>query len=157
MHAELPDIWDFAHGTWEACSGTSRFKEEAAQETLVKGIREMTSFMFNEYVLGQLKYSPDKQIYRLLGRIDRVRFPSKVFYIADGEPKSDRWITVWDFVEVRGDNLYNYNDAYDKSGLMQQFDPKRHNKVMNTAYADGHVQGHVLSREALKDILINDF
>ena len=123
----------------------------------LKGIREMTSFMFNEYVLGQLKYSPDKQIYRLLGRIDRVRFPSKVFYIADGEPKSDRWITVWDFVEVRGDNLYNYNDAYDKSGLMQQFDPKRHNKVMNTAYADGHVQGHVLSREALKDILINDF
>ena len=26
LHAELPDIWDFAHGTWEACSGTSRFK-----------------------------------------------------------------------------------------------------------------------------------
>lgn len=121
------------------------------------GIREMTSYMFNEYVLGQLKYTPDKQIYRHLGKLDRVRFPSKVFYIADGEPKTDRWITVWDFVEVKGDNLYNYNDAYDKNGLMQQFDQKRHNKVMNAAYVDGHVQGHVLTREALKDIWINDF
>ena len=24
LHADLPDLWDFAHGTWEACSGTSR-------------------------------------------------------------------------------------------------------------------------------------
>ncbi len=32
MNADLPDLWDLAHGTWEACSGTSRFKPEAAQE-----------------------------------------------------------------------------------------------------------------------------
>ncbi|MBN8631731.1 MAG: FAD-dependent oxidoreductase [Rhodobacterales bacterium] len=43
MHGDLPDIWDLAHGTWEACSGTSRFKPEAAQEDLVKGIKELTS------------------------------------------------------------------------------------------------------------------
>ncbi|MES2914562.1 MAG: FAD-dependent oxidoreductase [Pseudomonadota bacterium] len=42
MHAELPDLWDLAHGTWEACSGTSRFKPEGAQEDLVRGIRELT-------------------------------------------------------------------------------------------------------------------
>ncbi len=42
MHAELPDIWDFAHGTWEACSGTSRFKPEAAQEDLIRGIKALT-------------------------------------------------------------------------------------------------------------------
>ena len=36
MHAELPDLWDFAHGTWEACSGTSRFKPEGAQEDLIR-------------------------------------------------------------------------------------------------------------------------
>jgi uncharacterized protein YndB with AHSA1/START domain len=35
MHAELPDLWDFAHGTWEACSGTSRFKPEGAESALV--------------------------------------------------------------------------------------------------------------------------
>ncbi|MFZ0096967.1 MAG: FAD-dependent oxidoreductase [Gemmobacter sp.] len=43
MHGELPDIWDLAHGTWEACSGTSRFKPEGAQEDLVAGIKALTS------------------------------------------------------------------------------------------------------------------
>ncbi len=42
MHAELPDLWDFAHGTWEACSGTSRFTPEAAQEDLIRGIKQLT-------------------------------------------------------------------------------------------------------------------
>ncbi|MGC6484633.1 MAG: NAD(P)-binding protein [Candidatus Puniceispirillales bacterium] len=42
MHADLPDLWDLAHGTWEDCSGTSRFKDEGAQEDLIKGIKELT-------------------------------------------------------------------------------------------------------------------
>ncbi|MBF2758690.1 MAG: FAD-dependent oxidoreductase [Ectothiorhodospiraceae bacterium AqS1] len=42
MHRDLPDLWDLAHGAWEECSGPSRFKEEAAQESLVRGIRELT-------------------------------------------------------------------------------------------------------------------
>jgi dimethylamine/trimethylamine dehydrogenase len=43
MHADLPDLWDLAHGAWEDCSGPSRFKEEAAQESLVSGIKTLTS------------------------------------------------------------------------------------------------------------------
>ncbi|MFT7661531.1 MAG: dimethylamine/trimethylamine dehydrogenase, partial [Gammaproteobacteria bacterium] len=43
MHSDLPDLWDLAHGTWEDCSGPSRFKEEAAQQSLVEGIRKLTS------------------------------------------------------------------------------------------------------------------
>ncbi|WP_054309230.1 NAD(P)-binding protein [Mesorhizobium sp. 1M-11] len=43
MHAALPDLWDLAHGAWEDCSGPSRFKDEAAQETLVAGIKKLTS------------------------------------------------------------------------------------------------------------------
>ncbi|MFN4171437.1 MAG: NAD(P)-binding protein [Pseudorhodobacter sp.] len=43
MHGDLPDIWDLAHGTWEACSGTSRFKPEGAQEDLVRGIKALTA------------------------------------------------------------------------------------------------------------------
>ena len=39
MHKDLPDLWDLAHGAWEDCSGPSRFKEEAAQQELVQGIR----------------------------------------------------------------------------------------------------------------------
>lgn len=42
MHNELPDLWDLAHGTWEDCSGPSRFKEQAAQQSLVKGIKALT-------------------------------------------------------------------------------------------------------------------
>ncbi len=43
MNRDLPDCWDLAQGSWDECSGPSRFKEEAAQETLVKGIRELTT------------------------------------------------------------------------------------------------------------------
>ncbi|AKS46117.1 dimethylamine/trimethylamine dehydrogenase [Octadecabacter temperatus] len=42
MNRNLPDLWDLAQGTWEDCSGPSRFKEEAAQHELVKGIHELT-------------------------------------------------------------------------------------------------------------------
>ncbi|MFY0620224.1 MAG: FAD-dependent oxidoreductase [Pelagimonas sp.] len=42
MNKDLPDLWDLAQGTWEDCSGPSRFKEEAAQEQLVKGIHDLT-------------------------------------------------------------------------------------------------------------------
>ncbi|MDE2446290.1 MAG: NAD(P)-binding protein [Alphaproteobacteria bacterium] len=43
MNANLPDCWDLAQGSWDECSGPSRFKEEAAQEVLVKGIKALTS------------------------------------------------------------------------------------------------------------------
>lgn len=43
MNADLPDLWDLAQGTWEDCSGPSRFKDEAAQEVLVTGIRDLTT------------------------------------------------------------------------------------------------------------------
>lgn len=43
MNRDLPDLWDLAQGNWEDCSGPSRFKEEAAQEDLVRGIRELSS------------------------------------------------------------------------------------------------------------------
>ena len=42
MHGDLPDLWDLAHGAWEDCSAPSRFKEEAAQESLVHGIKKLT-------------------------------------------------------------------------------------------------------------------
>ena len=42
MNRDLPDLWDLAQGTWEACSGPSRFKDEAAQYDLVRGIRALS-------------------------------------------------------------------------------------------------------------------
>ena len=56
MHAGLPDVWDLAHGAWEDCSGPSRFKEEAAQEELVRGVKSLT----NKPVVGVGRFtSPD--------------------------------------------------------------------------------------------------
>jgi dimethylamine/trimethylamine dehydrogenase len=59
MHGDLPDLWDLAHGTWENCSGTSRFKPEGAQEDLVKGIKALTS----KPVVGVGRFtSPDAMV-----------------------------------------------------------------------------------------------
>ncbi len=40
---ELPDLWDFQTGEWENDSVTSRFGEEGAQETYVRGLKQLTS------------------------------------------------------------------------------------------------------------------
>lgn len=59
MHAELPDLWDLAHGTWETCSGTSRFTPEGGQEDLVRGIKDLTS----KPVVGVGRFtSPDAMV-----------------------------------------------------------------------------------------------
>jgi len=64
MHAELPDLWDLAHGAWEDCSGPSRFKEEAAQQELVSGIRDLTP----RPVVGVGRFtSPDVMVKQVKG------------------------------------------------------------------------------------------
>jgi len=70
MHDELPDLWDLAHGTWEDCSGPSRFKEEAAQQELVRGIRELTS----KPVVGVGRFtSPDVMVKQIKsGTLDLI-------------------------------------------------------------------------------------
>ena len=40
---ELPDLWDFVLGTWEADSNTSRFGPEGEQEPYVAGLKQLTS------------------------------------------------------------------------------------------------------------------
>ena len=59
MNRNLPDIWDLARGTWEDCSGPSRFRDEAAQEDLVRGIRALT----DRPVVGVGRFtSPDTMV-----------------------------------------------------------------------------------------------
>jgi dimethylamine/trimethylamine dehydrogenase len=40
---ELPDLWDFVAGPWENDSVTSRFGDEGAQESYVRGLKGLTS------------------------------------------------------------------------------------------------------------------
>lgn len=62
MHSDLPDLWDLAHGTWEDCSAPSRFKEEAAQQNLVAGIRALTT----KPVVGVGRFtSPDVMVQQI--------------------------------------------------------------------------------------------
>ena len=62
MHGNLPDIWDLAQGTWEACSGTSRFKPEGAQEDLVRGIKALTA----KPIVGVGRFtSPDAMVHQI--------------------------------------------------------------------------------------------
>lgn len=70
MHGELPDVWDLAHGTWEDCSGPSRFKGEAAQHDLVKGIKSLTS----KPVVGVGRFtSPDVMVKQIQsGALDLI-------------------------------------------------------------------------------------
>ncbi len=59
MNRDLPDLWDLAQGSWDECSGPSRFKEEAAQEALVTGIRELS----DKPVVGVGRFtSPDVMV-----------------------------------------------------------------------------------------------
>ncbi len=70
MHAELPDLWDLAHGSWEDCSGPSRFREEGAQQDLVRGIRELTT----RPVVGVGRFtSPDLMVKQITsGTLDLI-------------------------------------------------------------------------------------
>ncbi len=70
MHADLPDLWDLAHGSWEECSGPSRFTDEAAQWDLVRGIRDLTS----KPVVGVGRFtSPDTMVNQIAsGTLDFI-------------------------------------------------------------------------------------
>ena len=70
MNAELPDLWDLAMGTWEDCSGPSRFKEEAAQEEWVKGIRDLSP----RPVVGVGRFTSPDVMARMIrsGRLDFI-------------------------------------------------------------------------------------
>ncbi len=70
MNRDLPDLWDLAQGAWEDCSGPSRFKEEAAQEVLVRGIRELS----DKPVVGVGRFtSPDVMVRMIkLGTLDFI-------------------------------------------------------------------------------------
>jgi dimethylamine/trimethylamine dehydrogenase len=64
--SELPDLWDFVRGTWEADSTTSRFGAEGEQEQHVIGLKQLTS----KPVVGVGRFtSPDTMVRQVKGGI----------------------------------------------------------------------------------------
>ena len=56
---ELPDLWDFAMGSWEGDSMTSRFAPEGRQEEFVAGLKQLTT----KPVVGVGRFtSPDAMV-----------------------------------------------------------------------------------------------
>jgi dimethylamine/trimethylamine dehydrogenase len=56
---ELPDLWDFAMGSWEGDSVTSRFAPEGSQEEYVAGLKKLTT----KPVVGVGRFtSPDAMV-----------------------------------------------------------------------------------------------
>ena len=59
---ELPDLWDFVLGTWEADSNTSRFGPEGEQEQYVMGLKQLTT----KPVVGVGRFtSPDTMVHQV--------------------------------------------------------------------------------------------
>jgi prepilin-type N-terminal cleavage/methylation domain-containing protein/prepilin-type processing-associated H-X9-DG protein len=124
-------------------------------------IPELSSFMFNEWVLGQWLPSGPTEKGRLFGKIDKVDFPSETFFVADGDTKKnlDRsFMTVWDYVIERRFNMARYNFLYtgNNNVYIEQFALDRHSRSMNTTFIDGHVANVSIRTEPLTKVLVNN-
>jgi prepilin-type processing-associated H-X9-DG protein len=124
-------------------------------------IPELSSFMFNEWILGQWQASGPNEKGRLFGHMDKVDFPSETFFVADGDTKKnlDRsFMTVWDYVVERRFSLQRYNFLYTNNDnvFIEQFALDRHNRSMNATFVDGHVTNAAIRADPLKKILVNN-
>lgn len=129
--------------------------------TMPTVIPEMSSYMFNEYVLGQ----SNRNITRnraLEGKIDREIFPASTFLLADGEPRlefsEDHFLTVWHDPNRKTWSMWDYHESmrrvvapFDQAS---QFDRERHGAAMNVGFLDGHVKTSSLSQKPLDDVII---
>jgi prepilin-type N-terminal cleavage/methylation domain-containing protein/prepilin-type processing-associated H-X9-DG protein len=123
-------------------------------------IPEMSSYMFNEYVLGQ----SNKGVTRnraLEGKIDREFFPADTFLLADGEPRQawgDHFLTVWHDPNRKTWSMWNYHEAMKSQAeprdRANQFDYNRHGQAMNVGFLDGHVKTVSLRQKPMDDTLI---
>lgn len=124
-------------------------------------IPELSSFMFNEWILGQWIPANGNEKGRLFGKIEKVDFPSETFFVADGDTKKnlDRsFMTVWDNVVERRFSLQRYNFLYtgNDNVFIEQFALDRHGRSMNAAFMDSHVEHVPIRADKLKKVLVNN-
>jgi prepilin-type processing-associated H-X9-DG protein len=146
--------------------------------TVLNGLGEMTSYMLNEWALGE-SYQEST---RLLGKLYKARNPSMLAYVADGEPRifeppaGINYMLFFDEETWPEFTLKDYNDQYRSyappeqfsSGFFYQFGfpvdpntgvvrgPARHNKAINVTFLDGHTRTVPLNDDAFQGVLISD-
>jgi prepilin-type N-terminal cleavage/methylation domain-containing protein/prepilin-type processing-associated H-X9-DG protein len=132
--------------------------------TMPAVVPEMTSYMFNEAVLGRSSDPVGKNAGRQ-GKIDDVEFASDTFIFADGEPRlewGDHLMTVWhdpgwDEQANNGPfNLWAYHEIMKTVDPFRasQFDHNRHANSMNVGFLDGHAGNAALLQTGLQKVTI---
>jgi prepilin-type N-terminal cleavage/methylation domain-containing protein/prepilin-type processing-associated H-X9-DG protein len=121
-------------------------------------VPEMTSYMFNEAVLGRSPSPTGKNAARQ-GRIDEIEFASDTFVFADGEPRlewGDHLMTVWHDPSAKKWDLWEYHEAMKGVApyTASQFDRNRHGGTINVGYLDGHVGTAPLRETELEKVTI---
>ena len=119
-------------------------------------VPEMTSYMFNEAVLGVSPSSESGRNDCLRGRIDEVPYPADIFLLTDGEPRQewdDHLMTVWHDGTLPDWSFWQYRTSMMTVSPFNcsQLDYKRHSKSMNVAYIDGHTAASVVGRSTPAD------
>jgi prepilin-type processing-associated H-X9-DG protein/prepilin-type N-terminal cleavage/methylation domain-containing protein len=146
--------------------------------TVTNGLGEMSSYMLNEWALGE----SFMQSTRHMGKLYLVQRPASVSYVADGEPRifeppqGINYLLFFDEETQPGFTLADYNAMYRSYTPPQQFwrgffyqfgipadpqtgeasGPPRHGGVLNVTFIDGHVQSVPFTDEAFGKVLVSD-
>jgi len=146
--------------------------------TVGTGLGEMSSYMLNEWALGE-SYGPST---RLLGKLYKSKNPSMVAYVADGEPRvfepplGMNYMLFFDEETQPGYTFADYNAWYRGASPQNQFargvfyqfgfpvdyetgavrGAARHRAAMNVTFIDGHVSTVPLNERALRGVFISD-
>jgi prepilin-type processing-associated H-X9-DG protein/prepilin-type N-terminal cleavage/methylation domain-containing protein len=146
--------------------------------TVTSGLGEMTSYMVNEWALGESYTSST----RLFGKLYKGRFPSMTAYAADGEPRvfeppaDINYMLFYDEETMQGYTLAHYNSWFRlympeqqfSNGIFYQFGapvdygsgavrgPLRHKRASNITFLDGHVSTVPLNEAALEGVYISE-
>jgi dimethylamine/trimethylamine dehydrogenase len=143
MNHDLPDLWDLAQGTWEACSGPSRFTEEAAQEVLVKGIRALS----DRPVVGVGRFTSPDVMVRMIrqGTLDfigcarpSIADPFLPRKIAEGRPEDIRECIGCNIC-VSGDMTMSISRCTQNPTFMEEWRKGWHPEKMNARGASSSV------------------
>ncbi|HYE61490.1 MAG TPA: prepilin-type N-terminal cleavage/methylation domain-containing protein [Phycisphaerales bacterium] len=146
--------------------------------TVANGLGEMTSYMLNEWALGESYTSST----RLFGKLYKGKFPSMTAYVADGEPRvfeppaDINYALFYDEETMPGYTFAHYNAWYRLympeeqfvGGVFYQFGAPvdytagfvrggmRHKGATNVTFLDGHVATVPLTEAALEGVYISE-
>jgi prepilin-type N-terminal cleavage/methylation domain-containing protein/prepilin-type processing-associated H-X9-DG protein len=115
---------------------------------------EVSSYCFNEAVLGRRGSARSGGSVAPAGLVSRVRQPSAVMFAMDGRPRdqaADRWLLLFDRGE--DDSVYDFTVSVAETNLgAEALDYARHGWRANVVFLDGHADTLGMGDASLKRI-----